>query len=195
MLNVTRAIRAMFMKLARKRSVRAFTLIELLVVIAIIAILAALLLPVLSQGGARAKRIQCVNNLREAGIAFHMFAHDHGGKFPMAVPASAGGSLEFIQNAYRIGGQFYFTFRHFQTLSNELVTPRMVLCPADTRLPAMNFARLQNENLSYFVGASADISRPNSILAGDRNVTNDYTAPATIVHLGDNDSLRWTVEL
>src|SRR5213078_4191879 len=67
---------------------KGFTLIELLVVIAIIAILAALLLPVLSQAGGRAKRVQCVNNLREAGIAFHVFAHDHG-KFPMAVPASA----------------------------------------------------------------------------------------------------------
>src|SRR5690349_5783838 len=110
---------------------QAFTLIELLCVIAIIAILAALLLPVLSQGAVRAKRIQCAGNLHEAGIAFHSFAHDHGDKFPMAVPASAGGSLEFIQNAYRVSGDFYFTFRHFQTLSRELVTPRVLVCPVD----------------------------------------------------------------
>ncbi len=173
----------------------AFTLIELLVVIAIIAVLAALLLPVLSQGGARAKRIQCVNNLHEAGVAFHIFAHDHNGKFPMAVPANAGGSLEFIQNAYKISGEFYFAFRHFQLLSNELVTPKIVVCPADTRPPAMNFARLQNENLSYFVAANADFSAANSILAGDRNVTNDYTAGGTIVQLGGNNYLRWTIEL
>jgi prepilin-type N-terminal cleavage/methylation domain-containing protein/prepilin-type processing-associated H-X9-DG protein len=173
---------------------KGFTLIELLVVIAIIAILAALLLPVLSQAGGRAKRVQCVNNLREAGIAFHVFAHDHG-KFPMAVPASAGGSQEFIQNAYRLTGDFYFMFRHFQTISNELVTPRMVVCPSDTRVPAMNFGLLQNENLSYFIGANADPSRPNSILAGDRNVTNDYLSRASLMRLGDNDTLRWTVEL
>jgi prepilin-type N-terminal cleavage/methylation domain-containing protein/prepilin-type processing-associated H-X9-DG protein len=173
---------------------KGFTLIELLVVIAIIAILAALLLPVLSQAGGRAKRVQCVNNLREAGIAFHVFVHDHG-KFPMAVPASSGGSLEFIQSAYRLTGEFYFMFRHFQTISSELVTPRMVICPTDTRSPAMNFAMLQNENLSYFVGANADPSRPNSILAGDRNVTNDYVSRGSLMRLGDNDALRWTIEL
>jgi len=59
----------------------------------------------------------------------------------------------------------------------------------------MTFVRLQNENLSYFVGANSDLSRPNSILAGDRNVTNDYTGPATLMRLGDNHSLRWTSEL
>jgi prepilin-type N-terminal cleavage/methylation domain-containing protein len=173
---------------------KGFTLIELLVVIAIIAMLAALLLPVLSQAGGRAKRVQCVNNLREAGIAFHVFANDHG-KFPMAVPANSGGSLEFIQNAYRLTGDFYFMFRHFQTVSNELVTPRMVICPADRRTAAMNFGLLQNENLSYFVGANADPSQPNSILAGDRNVTNDYLSRTSLVRLGDNDTLRWTIEL
>jgi prepilin-type N-terminal cleavage/methylation domain-containing protein/prepilin-type processing-associated H-X9-DG protein len=173
----------------------AFTLIELLVVIAIIAILAALLLPVLSQGSARAKRVTCLNNLREAGMAFHMFAHDHGGKFPMAVPANEGGSLEFIQNAYRINGQFYFMFRHFQTLSNELVTPKLLVCPADTRLPAATFALLQNSNLSYFVGANGDPARPNSILAGDRNVATANSVQASLLHLDDATRVQWTAEL
>ena len=108
---------------------RAFTLLELLCVVGIIAILAAILLPALSQGGARAKRIQCVNNLRQIGLAFHTFAHEHNGQFPMAVPASAGGSLEFIQNGYKINGEFYFAFRHFQVLASDLVTPKVVVCP------------------------------------------------------------------
>jgi len=59
----------------------------------------------------------------------------------------------------------------------------------------MNFGLLQNENLSYFIGANADPSRPNSILAGDRNVTNDYLSRASLMRLGDNDTLRWAVEL
>src|SRR5437879_3570211 len=62
-----------------------FTLLELLCVIAIIAILASMLLPALRGAEARARRIQCVGNLRQTGLAFHLFAHDHNGAFPMAV--------------------------------------------------------------------------------------------------------------
>jgi prepilin-type N-terminal cleavage/methylation domain-containing protein len=61
---------------------RAFTLIELLVVIAIIAILAALLFPVLSSARERAKRVACVNNVRQIDTAVLMYAHDNADILP-----------------------------------------------------------------------------------------------------------------
>ncbi len=63
----------------------AFTLIELLVVIAIIAILAALLLPALTTSKERAKRINCLNSIRQLGIATRLYADDFYDKLPRGV--------------------------------------------------------------------------------------------------------------
>lgn len=62
--------------------VKAFTLIELLVVVAIIGILAAILLPVLSQSLQRARRIQCVNNVRQLGQGLQTFVSENH-KYPL----------------------------------------------------------------------------------------------------------------
>ncbi len=72
----------------------AFTLVELLVVFAVIAILASLLLPTLSATKAAAKRIQCVDNLRQLGLATQMFWDDNDDlTFRYLAGATNGGRL------------------------------------------------------------------------------------------------------
>jgi prepilin-type N-terminal cleavage/methylation domain-containing protein/prepilin-type processing-associated H-X9-DG protein len=66
-----------------------FTLIELLVVVAIIAILAAMLLPALSQARDKARQAVCMSNLKQFGLALHMYTDDNNGYFPVGRVNSA----------------------------------------------------------------------------------------------------------
>lgn len=62
-------------------------------------------------------------------------------------------------------------WRHFAIVSNELSTPKILVCPSDPeRTVAPNFASFGPSNLSYFLGLQTTEDNSHSILAGDRNL-------------------------
>ena len=173
--------------ISRRCSKPGFTLIGLLVIIAVIAILAALLLPALAAAKRKAQRINCVNNLKQCGIAFRIWEGDQDDRFPMGISTNRGGTKEFDTGAD--------TFRHFQVMSNELNAPKILICPADTRVAAVNFVRLKNENVSYFVGLEAKDEFPQRFLDGDRNITGESDPENGILKLVPGQRVSWTQDI
>jgi prepilin-type N-terminal cleavage/methylation domain-containing protein len=153
----------------------AFTLIELLVVISIIAILASLLLPALARARAVAMQAKCINNVRQIALASRMWSEDSAGRFPWQVDPAQGGTRT-------IGP----AVEHFRALSNELVTPRIMVCPSDgSRSAGRDFAtNFLSANLSYFVGFDASDSLPLSLLTGDRQILADANKEPGIAQCG-----------
>jgi len=166
------------------------TLVELFVVMAIIACFAIFFISQPDRNmKARALRIQCVNNQKQVGLATRVWAGDHGDKYPASISATNGGSLEFV------GGTD--EWRYFLVMSNELSTPRVLLCPADDShlYAATNFTFLRNSNISFFLGVDvADGSNPQMILGGDCNVTNGTQIKNGILRVSTNNPAGWTSE-
>jgi prepilin-type processing-associated H-X9-DG protein len=166
----------------------AFTLNDLLVVLAVIAIMAAVFLPALQRGKQKAKRIQCTDNLKQLGLAFRTWAIESGDGLSTQVSTNREGADRGITNMD--------AFRYFQVRSNELAAPKILVCPADVRLPAKDFGPgFSNTNLSYFVGLDADESFPQIFLYGDRNLTNGLPIENGILVLMPNRAAGWTHEL
>ena len=73
---------------------KAFTLIELLVTIVIIGILMSILLPAMGMAREHARCAQCANNLRQIGIAWHLYLDDHDEMFPVDIGGTAFGGKQ-----------------------------------------------------------------------------------------------------
>ncbi|MGA2786767.1 MAG: hypothetical protein ABSF60_04500 [Verrucomicrobiota bacterium] len=161
---------------------------EVVVIIALIAFLAAMLFSAFSNHHpVRAQQISCVNNLKQIGLAFRVWEGDHGDKYPMAVSATNGGAMELVATGN--------VAACFQVMSNELSTPKILICPEDAahRVWATNFATGFNDShISYFVGLVANDSKPQMLLSGDDNFAiSGVPAKSGLLELSTNAPIAW----
>lgn len=170
---------------------RGFTLIELLMVVAILGILMVMLLPVLSKTKGRSKQIACLSQLKQIGLGFISFAHDHSDRFPFQVSVKEGGTLELLELSRQTKDDVYYAYAHFQAISNEVNEPRIFACPADYRTPAATMREMKNENLSYLLAVNAEFARPDSLLAADRHIRVDAST-GSILKVTATSQPAWT---
>ena len=95
-------------------------------------------LPALSKAKAKAQRIQCANNMKQVGLAARMWANDHAERFPP----------------------------DYLAMSNELVSPKILVCPSDVRRQrSADWSDFTKNGSSYvYLGGGADATRPQNVL-------------------------------
>lgn len=191
------------MKTKQSNPHRGFSLIDLLLVIATLVGMLFIFLPRLTRQKIRNPGVSCVNNLKQVGLAFRIWASDNNDKMPMQLSVTNGGVMELAAQ-----GSAYATFL---ILSNELCTPKILFCPAENnpqRLMASTFAPTlstgdsagttpftETNCLSYFVGLDAEETKPATLLAGDDHFAINRAKPSRgLWSLATNGPVEWRDE-
>ncbi len=171
---------------SHNQSIRAMTLTEVIVAVFVVLLLAAILLPVLAYLKPKSSRIGCMQNLQEVGLDYKIWSGDNNDKYPAQVSATNGGAMEWMATGNVVA--------LYQCMSNELSTPRILVCPNDAgHHPATNFlVGFTAKSISYFAGLDANDHDPQNALTGDANLTvNGQPVPSGVVNLGTN-IFTWT---
>lgn len=175
------------MRLQRSNQQRnALTRTEVLVIVVVVAVIAVMILPSIgSKVRKRVQRILCVDNLKQITVAFR----EQGDKYPMQVSTNSGGAMELVATGN--------VAAVFQVMSNNLFTPKRLICPADAdHHAATDFAAgFGNANISYFVGLDADDGHLESVVAGDDNFEiGGIPVKSGVLQIFTNTPIAWRGE-
>jgi len=149
-------------RFAGLRSKPGFTLVELLVVIAILAILASLLLPALSAGKARALTTSCLNNQRQLGLAWTLYASEAGGRLPLNLDSVVNGIHRSPPGSWVTGSARWDADP--ATITRATLFPyaqsiKIYHCPADhSCLVGTSTPRLRSVSLSIYMAGDDCVS-------------------------------------
>jgi prepilin-type processing-associated H-X9-DG protein len=176
----------------RKNRDRALARTDIVVIVAVLAVLAFIfLLPLLMhkappRRSPRSPQFDCVLNLKQVGLAFRIWEGDNNDKYPMSVSVTNGGAMELIADGNVAGC--------FQVMSNELSTPKILVCPADKgRVSAHTFRKdFDNSHISYFISPDASESYPRQIMSGDDNLALDDTPVNSGLVMIPYKDVSWT---
>jgi len=190
---------------------RAFTRIDLTILIATVGMIALWAAYGPPRMWARPKgcRINCTSNLKQVGLAMRMWSNDHQERFPWRVPSSEGGVSDYPGNGT------WAAWMAFRAVSNEINSPKVLKCTLDVGKeranvfidapggthgvpedpPGQGLVYFRDLRLSYFLGADADETKPNTILSGDRNVSTNSKMRAGILTVQNAGKLRWTKDI
>jgi prepilin-type N-terminal cleavage/methylation domain-containing protein len=166
---------------------RGFTFLELLLVLGILVIVAALLLPMLAGRHRHHHGPNCSNNLKQIGLSFKTYAIDNNDRLPMD-PGTNTAAVPFRT--------LDVPWIVFQMMSNELSTPKILVCPQDKgRRYATNWhSDFNNACVSYFVnldGRETDYGT-NTLLAGDRNILRNGKETKGTIKLDKSSKVTWS---